>query len=599
MSYFSRFFKDIRIRHKILASFLALTILITVVVGLVCYSYASRVILDKTTLQARETIYQLSENIEHNVRLINEKLSYLAYNPKIQNLLNTDRSSLDERGKNAMERDMGRMMVLTYSSISLHDLEIIPNEGDSFYISSYDNPLVFDEEESFIDMAHAQRGRNVMYNDLSSDSVQIVKEINDLTRLTPLGTMRASLKKDLIESTVREIDFASEGSIFVLDANGHPVVGDKNLLPDDPARLFTQMSGRLDYTANGKDYVMVYAMSEYTYWITVGLLPREALQREVLPLQLVIVVLGLVVVLLCVGLSQLLSRVIVGPLDGVVAALDDFSAGDLERQLPVGRKDEIGRLREGFNRMSNEITRLINTIYNKQVLLRESEFKALQAQINPHFLYNTLDTINWMAHKEGMDTVSNMVSAVSSLMRASISNRQQFVSVDDELHYVREYLYIQQVRYQDKLFVSIDVDPALGRQMVPKLILQPIVENSVVHGIEGSKKGGSISLTGRRIGEHIVFTISDSGMGIPPEKLASLLAGPAEAEPDAKHSHMGLYTVHQRVRYLYGEAYGLRIQSAEGEGTTVMLEIPYYDDPNTIQQFHREKHAGPGAKEKG
>ena len=222
--------------------------------------------------------------------------------------------------------------------------------------------------------------------------------------------------------------------------------------------------------------------------------------------------------------------------------------------------------------MTSRIKSLIVDVYQAQLLQKESEFRALQAQINPHFLYNTLETINWMAKLNKMDDISNMVVAISNLMRISINNKRCIITVSEELHYVADYLYIQHVRYKDRLKTLIDVDPSLYGLTIPKLLLQPLVENAVIHGIEKKKSGGFIEVTGRRDANLLIFSVKDNGAGIPEEKLAHILE--EKENQDQGHTSLGLITVHRRIQFLFGFEYGLQIDSKPGSGTTVWVRLP-------------------------
>lgn len=419
-------------------------------------------------------------------------------------------------------------------------------------------------------------GKNIVINDThGSGNIQIVKRINDLMTMRPIGVLRASLKRSTIQKFVNEIDFASGGSIILLDREGKTVLGDEGFFPHDARSLFPRWEGSFAFDSGGTDYMVMYRRSDYTGWTTVGVIPRSVLYGSVRPLQITIIAVTLLALVLCMLLSRGISRVIVTPLTKVVGALERFSTGDFSVRLQVDREDETGWLSRGFNDMIERIGGLVDKIYEGEAAKRELEFKALQAQINPHFLYNTLDTINWMARKEGMGEICDMVTAVSGLMRISISNKRSFITVEDELRYVHDYLYIQQVRYRERLHFRFDVAPELLPLVIPKLILQPVVENSVVHGLEASKKPLAILLTGSLLDNGTVaFVVEDNGAGIPPERLNQILREePAEESHD--HTSLGLHAVHRRIRHVYGEKYGVHIESRAGRWTKVTIHIPH------------------------
>ena len=222
--------------------------------------------------------------------------------------------------------------------------------------------------------------------------------------------------------------------------------------------------------------------------------------------------------------------------------------------------------------------KLLEEIAHSRVLNKEMEFKALQAQINPHFLYNALDTINWMAHKEGKDDICDMVSAVSNLLRISISNKEAVFTVEKELRYVKDYLYIQKTRYRNRFEVVFDIAPEIYQQLIPKLTIQPLVENAIVHSVEVSREKAELTVKGHRDGDVVLICVSDTGVGMSEETRKALLMEPGSADRqniNTAHTGLGVYAVHQRLKYLFGEGYGLAVQSSPGEGTCITIRIPF------------------------
>ena len=205
------------------------------------------------------------------------------------------------------------------------------------------------------------------------------------------------------------------------------------------------------------------------------------------------------------------------------------------------------------------------------------EFKALQAQINPHFLYNALDTVNWMAMKKGDTEICDMVSAISNLMRISIGNKQDIFSIRQELKYVKDYLYIQETRYRDRFQVYFAIDEKILDEKIPKLTIQPLVENAIVHSVEVSKGKTVLNINGYIEQGNVVIEIKDDGVGMDRDTLLHLLDPPEGEEKDISvaHTGLGMYAVHQRLRYLYGEEYGLTADSEPGNGTCIKICIPF------------------------
>ena len=240
--------------------------------------------------------------------------------------------------------------------------------------------------------------------------------------------------------------------------------------------------------------------------------------------------------------------------------------------------DEIGVLTDTYNYMTEEINDLMNSQEKASEDLRLAEFRALQAQINPHFLYNTLDMINWLSRTGRKEDVTKAVQTLSRFYKLTLSKRGLMNTIEEELEHTELYVELQNMRYDDCVSFVVDVPDELSEYTIPKLTFQPIVENAWLHGImDKEEKSGNILLTGWRQGGDIVFLISDDGIGIPPEKLESILAegkGDSMANGTSDSVHIGVYNTNLRLKRLYGDSYGLTFLSSPGTGTEVTIKIP-------------------------
>lgn len=244
---------------------------------------------------------------------------------------------------------------------------------------------------------------------------------------------------------------------------------------------------------------------------------------------------------------------------------------DIDIDIDVQGDDEVKRLSRAFNMMVKRIRSLMEQIISEQEAKRKSELKALQAQINPHFLYNTLDSIVWMNENKDYVGVTTMVVALSQFFRISISRGRELITVSDEIEHIKSYLIIQKIRYKNKFKFSIEAQPeALGYKTL-KLILQPIVENAIYHGVEQLYDEGIIKINVSIDGDTILFQVTDNGYGIKPDILKDILNKKAN-EKDS--GGVGLKNVNERIKLFFGEQYGIEIDSILDVGTTVNIRIP-------------------------
>ena len=270
-------------------------------------------------------------------------------------------------------------------------------------------------------------------------------------------------------------------------------------------------------------------------------------------------------------------RSISAPLGNLCALTRKVAHGDFETRVKTGNTDEIQTLNDSFNSMTEQIGELVDNIRTEQINQRKTELKLLQAQINPHFLYNTLDTIVWLAEAKKTEEVVSMVTSLSDFFRTTLSQGRDYITVKEEELHVHSYLKIQRFRYQDILDYRICFPEELDSYTTLKLTLQPIVANALYHGIKNKRGKGVICVSARMTenGE-IEFTVSDDGVGMTPAELNDLrdtIAGRTEAAADNVHG-IGLRNVNERIRLNYGSRYGIRVESTYGVGTTVTVLIP-------------------------
>ncbi len=267
------------------------------------------------------------------------------------------------------------------------------------------------------------------------------------------------------------------------------------------------------------------------------------------------------------------TRSITIPIRELCDMTEKVAEGDFSVRTEKADLDEIGVLSQSFNDMTEEIGTLVEDIKTQQENLHLTETKLLQAQINPHFLYNTLDTIVWLAEEHKTDEVVNMVTALSSFFRTTLSKGRDFITVEEEESHIRSYLKIQQFRYQDILDYSIEIDEELREFVLPKLTLQPLVENALYHGIKNKRGKGMIRITGKKDGENIIFKVHDNGKGMTEEKLFELRSNMRKKKLDNNVNSFGVINVNQRLRHYYGKEYGLSYVSRQDEGTEVTVLV--------------------------
>ncbi len=423
-------------------------------------------------------------------------------------------------------------------------------------------------------------GRNMAYyNPVSSDRILSVLKPVPGPDNTILGILSVDMDVELLKAGLDRFKLGKNGFVYILDPEGNVAYAPENpIVPRLKVSWFKgDQGGTFSRNILGVPYQVIYETSPYTGFKVVGVFPENETLRVVTEFRLYF----LAILVLIMGLSlpgaQRISDTVVRPLEKLKELMSRAEKGDLNVSFNPQYMDEIGQLGQRFDRMIHEIRNLIALVRVEQASKRRAELRVLQAQINPHFLYNTFDTIHWMLKKYQANDVIAVISRLTDLFRISLSGGRDIITLGEELRHVEAYLSIQQVRYEDLLAYSIDVPEDLYALHVSKLILQPLVENAIYHGIKNRETGGMIRIHGSVEKQMLVLEITDNGPGISPERLTELqrrletMDLPGDASSGKGY---GLYNVHERIRLNFGAAYGISIESTEGEGCSVRVVCP-------------------------
>lgn len=376
-----------------------------------------------------------------------------------------------------------------------------------------------------------------------------------------------ALAKDLLDSTSQKDSLRAVTSVLDLCENLEEKIYQIEKTQSYDSRQMQLENNIYVLTALIQEY-----MYNYLYCESVQLnLLQQQISRQITVEILLVLLLSTVLILLLARYSVHLSRSVARPVVDLSRRAEDVIGGDLTAREPVRSETyEIRTLSEGMEQMIAQLNAQIQEITQKQASLRKAELALLQAQINPHFLYNTMDTIIWLIEADRHQAAVEMVSNLSSFFRHSLSRGEDVITLGEEEEHVRSYLQIQQARYQDILDYSIEIDPALRETRLPKPTLQPLVENALYHGIKLKRGKGCIHVSGQGQGPDVLLQITDDGAGMTEVRLEEL----RRAIQNGERVGFGLVTVHERLRLLFGPPYGLTLASREGQGATVTVRVP-------------------------
>lgn len=588
-----------RLRSRLLISFFILISLPLALLGVLYY----RTALDVVTDQAQNNVYKVvqknNEVLDTRMQQIDQASQALFVDKELFDLFNTLDTTREDQILNA---DRKIKAILT-KYFSLNDDVYMPQlwttyftfggmgvrqwpVGDPTETAIYQNTieqggkLVWTPTFDYIDMFH-QPG-------LSNADIDY-RYLFSASRLMNLSHLESSTIQNLdphIERPVLSILFTAEqfrslfersipegATYFVLS----PV--DTVIAHSDPARITKRLNqtwvyplmdmgtGTQRMKLDGQQVIVCFDRSAVTGWLSVVVIPEASLIEDLVPTILTsTLVLAALLVLIAGVLAYFILGRITGPIRKLLVAMRVVGEGDFEVQIEPAANDELGTLIRRFNTMNQRIRTLVNENYEIKLKEQEAEIHALNMQMNPHFLYNTLNVMNWMAIENGQKELSKMLVSLSNTLHYTTRKDWGAVHLSEEIEWMNHYGFIMLARFEDKFTIRYEIDPSLYEYKVPRLLFQPFVENAILHGFDQMEQGGCIVITGRIEQGLRVYEVADNGRGMVAETIERILSGQGPS--------VGIQNTMARIRLSYGEEATVTITSKVGKGTTITIRLP-------------------------
>lgn len=553
-------FRNMKYRHKltillVIASLVPMTVLV-----LYTHIRISGMIRENEVEDMNFTLVQTREGIDSQIAVYSSLLNYLTYSPEIEELIAN--KNLD--GYAAYE---------TYTEVADPLLSVPKSYHDAItQIQLFADSIKVEHEYTLVPLGDI--GLEWWYSELDENQVQAqwlvnqeLKEIAGVRKIYDGQNLEAvlcvTLDYDRIFEPFLNILVQETGGMIV-DEEGNILLHQSNLESIDPS---AEKNAEEILAEVGKFCSCVSSVSAESGWSFYFYRSNETISMAMsqLVVEEIPLILACIIIIFLLGLS--FSRLFTRKIEQLTANMDQVNRGSREVTVFSDSEDEIGVLVKSFRRMMDEINRLIDEVYVNKIALKEFELKALQAQINPHFLYNTLSSINWMAIRSEQKEISHVTLALSTFYRTALSKGEDMVTVENCIRNIEAYLEIQLVMHDHDFKVEWDIDPEIKNEKVPKLLLQPVVENALEHGLDLKEDGEKILKLGfLQVNEEIWMTVEDNGQGMEQAKAESLVTYQAKG--------YGLKNVNDRICLLYGDEYAIRIFSEEGKGTKVIMRIP-------------------------
>ncbi|SIR59140.1 two-component system, sensor histidine kinase YesM [Paenibacillus macquariensis] len=583
MKFFSRLPS---IQTNMVLSSVSLILMTIIIMSVTSYYLTKDSVKSTAETYTTELVKQVNNNIKSYINGMKSMSDLVAGNYAVQDFLssNTFNSLQEERDYKEKISDMLGAMLVSRTDISSanifgyqgqfvsgrKELELNPFvdiTSMNWYMNAQNN-----DGNSVISPSHVQP----IFKDRYPWVVSLSRELVSKDGNKKLGIFLVDLNFSVMNDMFKDIRLGQRGYLFIIDSDGKIVYHPQqqliysNLKSEVIDKVLEVRNGTF-ISGQGSNSRMYTVQDSEFGWKIVGVSYVNELvdnQNEVL---LSIVFLGTICIIIAIIISLFLSQRVTQPIKRLQGYMKEVENGNFDIHVPVSKTIEIQRFARAFNMMVGKIKELMTQTVSDQEQKRKSEISALQAQINPHFLYNTLDSIVWMAESNKSREVVLMTSALAKLFRSSISKNDELVAIRTEIEHITNYLMIQKMRYKNKLDYHIEISELVLEYRIIKIIMQPLIENAIYHGIKMKQGPGFIRIASEETQTDIIVIIEDNGNGMDEEKLKSLLLSTAVMESGRG---IGVRNVHERLKLYYGERYGLTYHSVLGVGTTVYIRIP-------------------------
>lgn len=598
ISFVSKYFRNISLQKKLAISYFLLIFFPLVIVGLFAYNISAFSVKNEVTRYISEVLQQVNDNIDNSIYELDRMASILSVDKTIQKILDKPKERPQQDIFNDDSIIDENINSLINFRTNIEGLYLFSYNGEVYQYKGVNNSIrldyTFTSARWYITMkslgvnklllpTHTQD--QVLTSGQKKKVFSYVSEIKDFDTDKSLGNVLIDVNTDVIKKIWNKLNTRKSIELLIVDNNKTIIYHTREDMISTQFRsnyiskILKARNGSITTMINNKPALVTFNTSHLTNWTVISIIPISILYRDITNISYVIILAVAVCMMLSFFIALLISRSITIPIFELRRMMKVAESGQFGINAPVKSNDEIGALSSSFNNMIGKINSLIQTVYETKILKKEAELNALQSQINPHFLYNTFQTIDIIAENEGIDEISLICRSLSNMFRYSISRGKEFVPLSSELEHIKNYIYIQKLRFKDRFEVIYEIEEKLMNYRVIKLILQPIVENALLHGIESKKGKCLIKLTAKVVDEILLISVEDTGVGMDENQLRAIRESLNEEIIHAEINGMnkksiGMKNVYARIKLYFGENYGIAIDSTLNVGTRITISIP-------------------------
>lgn len=594
-------------QSTIMAAFTAISIFIMLILGVVMYFRFSASSKQEIIQSTQKLMEQTGESLEDYLVSMRQISDAIYYNIIKENDFSSPKNDIQQGMNLIYEANRNNLRSIAvynnYGSLIAAEPVALQKEDPNVTKQEWFEKAVGKMENMHFSTPHIQN----LFDDATRRYYWVISlsravEITDHGE-SILGVLLVDMDYASISRMMKKINTSNNGQYYYLcDSNGQIIYHSRQIqisngiADENSARVARYKDGIYNDIFEGEQRKVIVNTISYTGWKLIGIIPSSTFTHGMFNIKYFIVMLILLMAMMLAVINRMISVRISSPILKLNESVMEYEAGE-KPEIYIGGSLEIRHLAYSIQRSYEQIDTLMHKIVLEQTERRKSELDALQSQINPHFLYNALDSITWMVEGERNDEAVFMISELAKLFRISLSKGRTIISIRDELQHAQSYMNIQKIRYKNLFSVKFDIDPQINSYCTVKLVLQPILENAINYGIVNMDDCGEIKVSGKKQDRNIILSVSDNGVGMSEEEVTFLLT---DSKRIHKHgSGVGLVNVNNRIRILFGKDYGLIVESEPDEGTTVSIYIPAIpfteDNRQTLEKgqiYTREKMPG-------
>ncbi|MDU5106403.1 sensor histidine kinase [Clostridium sp.] len=585
-----------KIRNRLLIFFLVITFLPITTLGIFANLIYTKILENKVNQHTDQMIKQIEVNIDNHIKSVENILMYISSSEDIISFLQQSKDDNSKEIYDLEARIRRNLKVYTDVNSEIFGLLVVNNNDkyisnelekktrDSLMKEIWYTGAINESEKSYFFSNPIGRNLKPYKSYSAEDIISISKAVIDKNTNESIGVVMADINLKKFDDIISDNNIGEKGFFYLLDNNNNIVYSPVNpTIYRINSNKFNNKKDSFIYSINNETFKIMYTTSSVTGWKTIGVFSFKDITKDITGMERFTLIIAIITSLLAVFFSLLFTNSIVTPIRELRTLMKGVESGDLDLKFEEHKySNEFGELGHSFNHMVSEIKQLINMVYEEQRSKRKAEIETLQAQIKPHFLYNTLDTIAWMAEDYNAKDIVKLVSALTKVFRIGLNKGKEVIKLRDEIEHINSYLIIQKYRYEDKLSYEINFHKDILDILILKLITQPIVENAIYHGIKEKRGKGEIRINFTKVVDEIIITVEDNGAGISEEKLQninSMLETSNSFYIDSgSGSGYGISNVNTRIKLSYGQNYGLRYYSKLGVGTKVEIRLPFNND---------------------